>query len=58
MTRSYSHKASMLPLTGAECTCVSQVVRPDGPLSKTQASEIIDSLQNGSYEPDTWTVPF
>jgi hypothetical protein len=34
------------------------VVAPDGPLTKVQASEVIDSLQNGSYDPDKWTVPF
>lgn len=31
---------------------------PDGPLSKAQASEVIDALQKGTYEPDKWTVPF
>lgn len=34
------------------------VVAPDPPLSKAQASEIIDQLQAGSYDPDKWTVPF
>ena len=31
---------------------------PDGPLSKAQASEAIDELQAGTYDPDKWTVPF
>jgi len=35
-----------------------QVIRPDGPLSKAQASEIIDSLQAGTYDPGKWSVPF
>lgn len=27
-------------------------------LTKAQAHEIIDSLQNGSYDPEKWRVPF
>lgn len=31
---------------------------PEGPFTKEQAHEIIDSLKQGSYDPDKWTVPF
>ena len=34
------------------------VTAPDGPLTKAQAHEIIDSLQRGEYDPGKWTVPF
>lgn len=35
------------------------VVAPgDVPLTKEQASEIIDSLNAGTYDPDKWTAPF
>jgi hypothetical protein len=33
-------------------------VAPEGPLTKAQAHEIIESLQAGTYDPDKWTVPF
>lgn len=33
-------------------------VAPVGPLTKAQASEVIDSLQAGTYDPDKWKVPF
>lgn len=32
---------------------------PDGPLTKAQASEVIDALQKGTYDPDKYaSVPF
>jgi hypothetical protein len=31
---------------------------PDLPLTKTQAHEIIDTLKDGTYDPDKWSVPF
>ena len=35
-----------------------QVSAPDLPLSKAQAHEIIDALQDGSYDATKWSVPF
>lgn len=34
------------------------VVGPELPLSKERASECIEQLQNGSYDPDKWNPPF
>ena len=35
------------------------VLAPDpDALTKAQASEIIDSLDNGTYDPSKWTIPF
>lgn len=34
------------------------VVAPDGPLTKEQASKVIEQLKAGTYNPDEWTVPF
>jgi hypothetical protein len=36
------------------------LVAPDDntPLTKAQASEIIDSIDGGTYDPAKWTVPF
>lgn len=31
---------------------------PDSPLTKSQASEIIDSIDRGTYDPAKWKVPF
>jgi hypothetical protein len=31
---------------------------PEGPLTKEQASTIIEQLQAGTYNADEWTVPF
>lgn len=31
---------------------------PQARLTKQQASEIIESLQRGTYDPSKWTVPF
>lgn len=31
---------------------------PDGPLTKAKASEVITSMQNGSYNSDDYCVPF
>ena len=31
---------------------------PDGPLTKAQASEVIDTIQKGTYDPAKWRVPF
>lgn len=33
-------------------------VAPDGPLTKTQASEAISALKAGTYNSDAYTVPF
>jgi hypothetical protein len=33
-------------------------VAPDGPLTKEQASKIIEQLKAGSYVADEWSVPF
>ena len=36
-----------------------QQVHPDGPLTTAQASDIIDSLHAGTYDPKKWVeVPF
>lgn len=35
-----------------------QAERPDEPLSKAEASEIIDALQAGTYDPAKYHVPF
>lgn len=35
-----------------------RTVAPDGPLTMTQASEIIQSLEAGTYDSDKWTAPF
>jgi len=35
-----------------------QLERPDEPLSKAEASEIIDAIQKGTYDPAKWRVPF
>jgi hypothetical protein len=31
---------------------------PDKPLTKATASEAINELQNGTYDPEKWCVPF
>jgi hypothetical protein len=31
---------------------------PEGPLTKPQAHEVIDSLKAGTYDPAKWSVPF
>jgi hypothetical protein len=31
---------------------------PDGPLTKEQASMVIDQLKDGSYKAEAWAVPF
>jgi hypothetical protein len=31
---------------------------PDGPFTKGQASELIDQLQDGTYDAEKWRVPF
>ena len=33
-------------------------VAPDYALTKKQASTVIEELQAGTYNPDSWTVPF
>lgn len=35
-----------------------QVPYPDKALTKERASEAINELQAGTYDPDKWTVPF
>lgn len=35
-----------------------QTTAPDGPLTKAQASTVIEQLKAGTYNPDEWTVPF
>jgi hypothetical protein len=31
---------------------------PDGPLTKDEASRVIDQLKDGSYKAEAWAVPF
>jgi hypothetical protein len=31
---------------------------PDAKLTKAQASQVIDELQKGTYDPKAWSVPF
>jgi hypothetical protein len=31
---------------------------PDRPLTKDEASRVIDQLKDGSYKPEAWQVPF
>lgn len=33
-------------------------VAPDGPLTKEQASKVIEQLKAGTYNADEWTAPF
>jgi Protein of unknown function (DUF3072) len=35
-----------------------QQTAPDGPLTKEQASQVIEQLKAGTYDPDAWAVPF
>lgn len=35
-----------------------QLAPPDQPLTKAQASEIISTMDAGSYDPDKWRTPF
>ena len=35
-----------------------QLVPPDQPLTKSDASEIIDSIDAGTYDPAKWKLPF
>jgi hypothetical protein len=42
----------------ADLTNERGVIAPDGPLTKEQASKVIEQLKAGSYVADEWTVPF
>ena len=35
-----------------------KLVAPEGPLTKVQAHEVIDTLKAGTYDADKWAVPF
>ena len=35
-----------------------KMTAPAGPLTKEQASTVIEQLKSGSYDPDAWAVPF
>jgi hypothetical protein len=56
--------AAMEPASDAQWSYLSKLAdekgftAPEGPLTKDQASEAIDALKNGTYDPDKWTVPF
>jgi hypothetical protein len=34
------------------------LIAPDGPLTKEQASKVIEQLKAGTYNPDEWVAPF
>jgi hypothetical protein len=34
------------------------MIAPDGPLTKEQASKVIEQLKAGTYNADEWTAPF
>lgn len=62
--RPYSERRETEQATEAQWSLIRRmaddkgVTAPDGPLTRPQASQVIDELRDGSYSPDKWSVPF
>ena len=58
------HKPKDETATDAQLAYIAKLVKdaavpaPDLPLSKAQASEVIETIKAGTYDPVKWSVPF
>jgi hypothetical protein len=61
---SYSERRETEKATEAQMALIERLVRenglqaPDTPLSKVDASRVIEQIKAGEYDPAAWTVPF
>jgi hypothetical protein len=62
--QSYSERRETEKATDAQLALIDRLVRekglqgPDTPLSKADASRVIEQIKAGEYDPAAWTVPF
>ena len=61
---SQEHRAKDEPASDAQLAYIAKLVKdsgvpaPDLPLSKARASEVIETIKAGTYDPVKWAVPF